>query len=58
MIQALIATIVELVSLMFAISAGLFLEKAQSDSTNYPKATTCIVLMLIMAACALGVAAR
>ncbi len=57
MIQALIATLVELVSLMFAMAAGAFLEEAKLKDVNR-KALVCIILSLVMAACALGVAAR
>ena len=58
MIQAIIATIVELVSLMFALAAGAFLEEAKNKDAVYSKAAFCIVMSLAMAACALGVAAR
>jgi hypothetical protein len=59
MIQAITATIVELVALMFALAAGAFLEEAKTNS-KVPghRAGTCIVLSLMLAACALGVAAR
>ena len=61
MIQAIIATIIELVSLMFAMAAGAFLEERKRDpevDAGSFKAPVCIVLSLLMAACALGVAAR
>ena len=64
MIQAIIATIVELVALMFALAAGAFLEERKSatkDDTkpdSNSKAGICIILSLTLAACALGVAAR
>lgn len=57
MIQALIATLVELVSLMFAMAADAFLEESKLKDMNR-KALVCIILSLVMAACALGVAAR
>ena len=56
MIQALIATIVDLVSLIFALAAGAFLEENRGKSQE--KAGICIALSLMLAACALGVAAR
>jgi hypothetical protein len=62
MIQSLIATIVELVSLIFALAAGAFLEERKSVPKGDPKADfkagVCIILSLMLAACALGVAAR
>ena len=61
MIQSLIATIVDLVSLMFALAAGAFLEERKRDpkvDAGSYKAPVCIVLSLMLAACALGVAAR
>jgi len=59
MIQALIATIIELVALVFALAAGAFLEERKSTSgvSSNAKAMTCIILFLMLAACALGVAA-
>lgn len=58
MIQALIATIVNLVSLMFAVSAGAFFEESKSKPEKRNRAGTCLVISVLLAACALGVAAR
>ena len=56
MIQALMATIVEMVALIFALAAGAFLQESK-EKENY-KALTCMVLAIALAACALGMAAR
>ena len=58
MIQTIIATLVELISLMFAVGAGVFLEEGKLQKDANPRALACIILSLVMAACALGVAAR
>ena len=65
MIQALMATIVEMVALIFALAAGAFLEERKSGESKSgskvdgnTKAAVCIILSLLLAACALGVAAR
>ena len=60
MIQALIATIIELVSLLFALTAGtLFQEgKDKLKPTSTSRGIICVVLSGLLAACALGVASR
>lgn len=61
MIQALIATIVELVSLLFALTAGTLFEEAKDKSKSTKctrKAIICTILSLLLAACALGIASR
>jgi len=58
MIQAIIATIIEMMALLFAMAAGMWLEEYKQTKKSDFKIGASLVIAVVMAACALGVAAR
>lgn len=57
MIQALIATIIQVAALIFAIGGGGIVSDVSIEN-RHEKGGFCILLALLLSACALGVAAR
>lgn len=67
MVQAIIATILQVIAMMFILATGMWLEEhtakkeLRRDSSNPPtdfKIMAGLITGIVLAACALGVAAR
>lgn len=60
MIQILIAIIIEVMALLFAMSTGwlAYEAKTTSNKETLVKSKICLVLTLILSGCALGIAAK